>query len=226
MVPDENTVTEGGEAAPVTETDGPLQPTAQPKEEPRVPLPAMPFYGKWRTDEITIKDPGLRKYINLDMAGVPHTGGRRHANKQFGKAKVTVVERLINGMMRTEIYTGNKQSAYKLVGEAFREIELKTKENPIQVLCRALENAAPKEEITRLRFGGINVPKAVDTSPLRRLDIGLRHIAQGAMASSFKSVKPIHMCLADEIIKAGKDDVTSFAVGKKEEMERVAKSAR
>jgi small subunit ribosomal protein S7 len=226
MVPDENTVTESGAAAVATETDGPLVPTAAPKEEPRVALPAMPFYGRWRTDEITIKDPGLRKYINLDMAGVPHTGGRRHANRLFGKAKVSVVERLINGMMRTEIYTGNKQSSYKLVGKAFAEIELKTKEKPIQVLVRALGNAAPKEEITRLRFGGINVPKAVDTSPQRRLDIGLRHIAQGAMATSFKNVKPIHQCLADEIIKAAKDDVTSFAVGKKEEMERVAKSAR
>ena len=90
----------------------------------------------------------------------------------------------------------------------------------------ALENAAPREEVTRLQFGGISVPKAVDVAPSRRLDISLRNITKGAIQTSFKNTKPIQECLADELILASKNDMNSFAVAKKEEVERVASSAR
>ena len=90
----------------------------------------------------------------------------------------------------------------------------------------ALENAAPREEVTRLQFGGISVPKAVDISPQRRLDIALRNLSTGVVQASTKNKKAIHECLADEIMLAAKGDMTSFAVAKKEETERVAQSAR
>ena len=108
----------------------------------------------------------------------------------------------------------------------FEIIATKTKKNPVQVLVEALENAAPREEITRLQFGGISVPKAVDVSPSRRLDIALRNIAKGTVDSSFKNKKPVEECLADELILASKADMNSFSVAKKEELERVASSAR
>jgi small subunit ribosomal protein S7 len=63
-------------------------------------------------------------------------------------------------------------------------------------------------------------------SPARRLDIALRNIATGATQASFKSPKPIHECLAQEIIRASKGEMESFAIARKEEVERVAKSAR
>jgi small subunit ribosomal protein S7 len=140
--------------------------------------------------------------------------------------KLNVVERLINNMMRTEVFTGKKLKAYRVVSEAFDIIAMKTKKNPIQVLVEALENAAPREEVTRLQFGGISVPKAVDVAPSRRLDISLRNITKGAIQTSFKNTKPIQECLADELILASKNDMNSFAVTKKEEVERVASSAR
>jgi len=66
----------------------------------------------------------------------------------------------------------------------------------------------------------------VDSAPLRRLDIALRNICRGATSSTMGNKKSIESCLADEIIKAYKDDPSSFAVSKKGEMERIAKSAR
>ena len=96
----------------------------------------------------------------------------------------------------------------------------------MQVFIDALQNAAPKEETTRLRFGGISVPKAVDVAPQRRLDIALRNISQGSVNVSHKNKKSMEACLADELIKASKNDVASFAVAKKNDIERVAKSAR
>jgi len=182
-------------------------------------------FGKYGLGEIVIRDGGLAKYISLNPVMVPHSTAK-HANRWFGKSKVNIVERLMNNMMRTEVFTGKKMKSYRVVKDAFAIIETKTKKNPVQVLVEALENAAPREEITRLQFGGISVPKAVDISSSRRLDIALRNVCKGAIAASFKNTKPIEQCLADELIFASKNDMNSFAVSKKEEAERVAQSAR
>ncbi|MBN1109820.1 MAG: 30S ribosomal protein S7 [Methanomassiliicoccales archaeon] len=183
------------------------------------------LFGRYSSGEVVVKDGGLAKYINLTPTAVPHTNAR-HANKWFGKSKVSIVERLINNMMRTEVFTGKKLKAYNVTKKAFEIVEQRTKKNPIQVLVEALENAAPREEITRLQFGGISVPKAVDIAPSRRLDIALRNISKGSVNASFKNTKPIEQCLAEELILASKGDMNSFSVAKKEEIERVASSAR
>ena len=183
------------------------------------------IFGKSDLSEVTVNDGGLAKYLDLTPTNVPHSGGK-HANRWFGKSKLSIVERLINNIMRTEKYTGKKLKAYKAVSEAFDIIAQKTKKNPVQVLVEGLENAAPREEVTRLQFGGISVPKAVDVSPQRRLDIALRNVSTGCVKASTKNKKPISSCIADEIMLAAKGDMTSFSVAKKEEIERVAQSAR
>jgi len=182
-------------------------------------------FGKYNPFEVKIKDPALKNYICLEPRFVPHTHGR-HANIPFAKQKVFVVERLINKVMRKEKNTGKKILAYNIVKEAFELIEKKTKKNPLQVLVDAIVNAGPREEIVRLKYGGIAVPKAVDTSSLRRIDVALRNICEGARLASFKSKKSIAECLANEIIAAANNDSKSYAISKKEEVERVAKSAR
>jgi len=184
----------------------------------------FPILAKYDMEKVKVEDKGLERYINLDSENIYL--GAVFANKMFAKSKIPIVERLINNLMRTERYNGKKNSSYKAVKSAFEVIEKRTKSNPIQVLIKAIEHAAPKEETTRLRFGGISVPKAVDTAPQRRLDISLRNICKGVVNSSHKNKKGINLCLADEIIKASKNDPASFAVAKKNDIERVAKSAR
>jgi small subunit ribosomal protein S7 len=184
----------------------------------------FPVFSKHDMKSVKIEDQGLARYINLDIENI-YLGGI-YSNKIFAKSKIPIVERLINNIMRTEDYNGKKIKAYKVVKTAFELIDKKTKTNPMQVLIDALQNAAPKEETTRLRFGGISVPKAVDVAPQRRLDIAIRNICQGSVNATHKSKKSIEACLADELIKASKNDVASFAVAKKNDIERVAKSAR
>lgn len=183
------------------------------------------LFGKYDMSEVTVSDGGLAKYIDLTPTNVPHTGGK-HANRWFGKSKLSIVERLINNVMRTEKYTGKKLKSYRAVSDAFDLVAERTKKNPVQILVDSLENAAPREEVTRLQFGGISVPKAVDVSPQRRLDIALRNLSRGVVAASANNKKSISECIADELILASKGDMTSFAVAKKEEIERVAQSAR
>ncbi len=187
--------------------------------------PKALMFGKYDSTEVVVEDSGLAKYIDLTPTNIPHSGGK-HANRWFGKSKLSIVERLINDILRTEKYTGKKMKAYKTVSQAFDIVAEKTKQNPLQVLVTGLQNAAPREEITRLQFGGISVPKAVDISPQRRLDIALRNMSAGVVQASSKSKKSISECLADEMLLASRGDMQSFAVSKKEEIERVAQAAR
>jgi small subunit ribosomal protein S7 len=183
------------------------------------------LFDKYDLNEVVIKDGGLAKYIDLRPTSIPVSGGK-HANKWFGKSKMSIVERLINNMMRTGDYTGKKGKSYQVVKDSFEIIQQRAKKNPVQALVEALENAAPREEVTRLQFGGISVPKAVDIAPSRRLDIALRNICRGAVKSTYKNKKTIATCLAEEIILASRGDMNSFSVSKKEEIERVSGSAR
>jgi small subunit ribosomal protein S7 len=183
------------------------------------------LFGKFDVSGVTLRDAGMARYIDVSPVSVPHTGGK-HSSKAFGKAKMSIVERLINNMMRTEDFTGKKMKAYKAVEEAFDAIAKKTNQNPLQVLVDALQNSAPREEVTRLQYGGISVPKAVDVAPARRVDLALRHVCRSTLESSHKSKKPVGECLADELIAAAKNDINASSIAKKEEIERVAASAR
>ncbi len=195
------------------------------KTATKVTYTVKPLFGKYTFSGVVVHNPGLQRYINIEPVSIPHTGAR-HANRPFAKQHMNIVERLINGMMRTGHGTGQKAKMYRVVEKAFDIILDRTKDNPIQVYIDALCNSAPKEEVTRLRYGGINVPKAVDVSASRRLDIALRNLCRGAVSSSHKSRKRLPETLADELILASKRDINSYAVGKKEELERIAASAR
>ncbi|WP_048144756.1 30S ribosomal protein S7 [Methanothrix harundinacea] len=185
----------------------------------------MKIFNKWDPEEIEVGDLSIKRYFNLRPTVVMHSGGR-HARQQFKKSEQHIVERLINKMMQGEDNTGKKMKTYKIVEEALDIVHQRTKENPLSVLAKAISNAGPREEVVRLKYGGITVPKAVDTAPQRRVDVALNFIATGAQRSAFKSKRSAASCLADEIIAASKGDVRSFAMNRKDSVERVAKAAR
>ncbi len=182
-------------------------------------------FGKYDATEVVCRDPGLAPYINLSTVGVPHTGGR-HANAWFGKAKLSVVERFTNKLMRTGKYTGKKMGALKAFEAALDSMAERSGENPLQAFVDAICYAAPMEEITRIKFGAVSQPKAVDSSPSRRLDVALGNLAKGAQQGTSKSKRTLTQCIINELTKASVGDVTSFAVAKKEEVQRIAASAR
>jgi len=195
------------------------------------------MFNQWDVSEVVVSDPGLVNYINLKQPSL-HTHGRKSA-KQFGKSEMNIVERLVNSIMRScsgkkiggkmihhRFGCGKKTMATKAVKDAFVEIEGKTKENPVQVFVRAIENSSPREETTRVKFGGITRHIAVDISPQRRIDFALRNIAVAALGKAYKSKKSRAYALAEEIIAAAENDNNSLAIAKKNEVERVAKGAR
>jgi len=183
------------------------------------------LFGKWSFEDVKLDDPGLQQYISLKPVYVPHSMGR-HEHGKFHKAKVSIVERLINNLMRPGSCAGKKTRAINLVKNAFEIINIRTGENPVQVLVSAVENTSPGEDTTRISYGGIAYHMAVDISPQRRVDLALRFLSEGARKQSFGNPKALDEYLAEELIMAAKHDVKSYAVKKRNEMERIARSSR
>ncbi len=185
---------------------------------------------------IKVNDAGLADFITLKPIVVPKTGAR-YAKQRFYKSKASIVERLINKLMtaghkgkkhRITSYTlsGKAMQSYAIVKDAFSIIEEKTKSNPIELFVKAVENAAPREEIVSIEYGGARYPKAVDCSPQRRIDVVLRYMVQGAYHKSFNSKKKAAETLAEEIMDAASLKSSSNAITKKLEVERQADTSR
>ncbi|MBS3132269.1 30S ribosomal protein S7 [Candidatus Woesearchaeota archaeon] len=197
---------------------------------------AILAFNRWKTDGIKVDDPGLQDYISLQPKIVPKTGAR-YVGSRFHKSRVFIVERLINKVMipghkskkhfKTSSHlTGKSHRAFDIVVQALRLIEQKTRENPIKVFVKALENSSQREEIITIEYGGARYPKAVECAPQRRIDLALRHMTQGSYQKSFNSKKAIEECLADEIINAYGMSQASSAIAKKFEVERQADASR
>jgi small subunit ribosomal protein S7 len=183
------------------------------------------LFEKWTFKDIAVVDIGLQRYLNLTPMVTPHSMGR-HEHQRFRKAKVNVVERLINGLMRSGKNSGKKAKAANIVKEAFEIIYLRTGKNPIEVLVKAVENSAPCEDTTRVSYGGVVYHLSVDVAPQRRIDLAIRHITEGARTSSLNNPKSIQETLADELVLAANKDIKSVAIAKRNEIERVAQSSR
>ena len=157
------------------------------------------LFQKWTFKDIKVEDIGLQRYLNLTPMVAPHSMGR-HEHQRFRKAKVNVVERLINSLMRSGKNSGKKAKATNIVKEAFEIIAAKTGKNPIEVLVKAVENSAPCEDTTRISYGGVVYHLSVDVAPQRRIDLAIRHISEGARAASINTPRSIQEILADELI--------------------------
>lgn len=193
------------------------------------------LFDKYDVSEIRIDDPGLRGVINLNPLLALKTNGRNVS--KMGQAKTNIVERLINRLAtaghrgkKHKIVLGRVTGKYsknaQLILDAFDLIEKKTGKNPVAVFVKAIENAAPRDEITVIEYGGARYPQAVDVSPLRRVNMALRWIVHGASDKAFNKKKTIAQTLAEEIVMAYEGNGESFALRKKNESEKQADSAR
>jgi len=194
------------------------------------------LFNRWDTEGITVDDLGLKNYISLKPIIIPRTGAK-FAKFRFHKSNANIVERFINKLMipghkakkhflTSGRNTGKGMHAYKLMENTLNIIEQRTKENPVQVLVKAIENAAPREEVVAITYGGARYSKAIEMAPQRRVDYAMRQMIQGAMSKSFGKKTSAEDALAEEIISAYRLSNRSSAVSKKLELERQADSSR
>ena len=116
--------------------------------------------------------------------------------------------------------------ANHIVRNTLEVIHLLTDLNPIQVIVNAIINSSPREDSTRVGDAGVVRRQAVDMSPFRRVNYALYLITTGAREATFRNLKSVSECLADEIINAARGSSNSYAIKKKDEIERVSKSNR
>merc|ERR1719333_1061105 len=186
------------------------------------------LFGKWKVDkdEIEIdRKCGVDDTLGPMTKFVPHSAGRWQV-KRFRKALCPVIERLTCGLMMHGRNNGKKILAVNIIKQAFEFINVTTDENPVQVCIKAICNAGPREDSTRVGSAGVVRRQAVDVSPLRRVNVAINLIIKGSRESAFRNIKTMAECLADELIYASKNDHNSYAIKKKHETERVALAAR
>lgn len=132
----------------------------------------------------------------------------------FGRVELG---RFINYVMKD----GKKSTAEKLVYTAFDKIKEITKEEPMVVFERALENTMPLLEVASKRVGGANYQVPREVRPERRFVLALRWIIGAARAKKGKGMADK---LAEEIIAASKNE--GSAIKKKLDMHRMAEANR
>jgi len=186
------------------------------------------LFNKWSYKDLEIKDISLYPYLAIDekhSTYLPHTVGR-YNSKRFHKASCPLVERLVCGLMMHGRNNGKKLKAIRMLKHSFDIINLLTDENPIQIIINAVINSGPREDSTRVGYTGTARRQAVDVSPLRRINTAIQLLTMGARESAFRNVKTFSECLSDELINAARGSSNSYAIKKKDEIERVAKANR
>lgn len=186
------------------------------------------LFAKWTYHDVEVEDLALADYIagkGKAAVFVPHTAGR-YARKRFRKAYCPLVERFSCSLMAHGRNAGKKAKAMRILKHALEIIHILTDQNPLQVLVNAVVNAGPREDSTRVGSAGVVRRQAVDMSPFRRVNYAIYLIVVGAREAAFRSIKTIAECLADEVINAARGSSNSYAIKKKDEVERVAKANR
>lgn len=127
------------------------------------------------------------------------------------------VGRFINYLMTQ----GKRSTAEKVFYAALAKIKETTKEDPVKIFEKALENAKPMLEVASRRIGGANYQIPREVRPERQFFLSTHWIINAARA---KKGKPMAEKLAEELILAAKNE--GAAVKKKQDTHRMAEANR
>jgi len=124
-----------------------------------------------------------------------------------------MIAKFINMVM----LSGKKSVAEQIVYGAMDEITDKTKQDPVEVVERALDNVRPVVEVKSRRVGGSTYQIPVEVRPTRRTSLAMRWIID---ASRKRSEKSMHQRLAGELLEAA--DKRGSAMKKRDDVHRMA----
>ncbi|MCK9273738.1 MAG: 30S ribosomal protein S7 [Syntrophales bacterium] len=143
--------------------------------------------------------------------------------REITKRKITadpkygsiLVARFINSLLKA----GKKSVAESILYGAFNVIEEKTKEDPLQVFERALENVKPVLEVKSRRVGGATYQVPTEVPAGRRIALAIRWLIGNATGRSGRSMMEK---LAAELIDAANN--RGGSVKKKEDTHKMAEA--
>ncbi|MDX1512318.1 MAG: 30S ribosomal protein S7 [Gammaproteobacteria bacterium] len=125
------------------------------------------------------------------------------------------VAKFINVLM----LDGKKSVAERIVYGALDQVATKTKEDPLEIFTRALDNVRPVVEVKSRRVGGATYQVPVEVRPSRRTALAMRWLVEAARKRGEKSMG---IRLANELMEAA--DNRGTAVKKREDTHRMAEA--
>ena len=126
-------------------------------------------------------------------------------------------DRMVTRFMNVIMRDGKKSTAEQILYGAFDEIESKTRNDPIAMFRRAIENVRPRIEVKSRRVGGATYQVPVEVRPERATSLAMRWIAESSRARDGRSMREK---LASELIDAANE--RGEAVKKREDTHRMA----
>ena len=114
---------------------------------------------------------------------------------------------------------GKKGTAQNILYKAFDIVKETTKEDPMEVFNKAIENIKPTLEVKSRRVGGSNYQVPVEVTDARAQELGLRWLVNYARLRNGKGMSEN---LANEIMDAAKG--VGGAVKKREDTHRMAEA--
>jgi small subunit ribosomal protein S7 len=124
-----------------------------------------------------------------------------------------LVTKFVNAMMQG----GKKSTAERIFYGALDLVAQRTKEDPLVIFRRALDNVKPSVEVRSRRVGGATYQVPVEVRPVRRMSLGMRWLVSFARGRGEKSMADR---LAGEIVDAANS--RGAAMKKKEDTHRMA----
>ena len=129
--------------------------------------------------------------------------------------KSKIVSQLINKVLTA----GKKSTAEKIVYGRLRILEAKTKENPLEILDKCLDNVRPILEVKPRRVGGATYQVPVEVSSERANTLAIRWIVD---FSGRRKEKNMAERLAAEILDGASN--TGSSIKKKEDLHKMAEA--
>ena len=131
-----------------------------------------------------------------------------------------LVSRFINKLM----ISGKKSVAEKLIYHALEEIKEKSKQEPLSIFEKAIQNVAPKMEVRPRRVGGASYQVPIEVRGDRKEALAIRWILAGAKSRSNKEFHSFDKKLAAEFMDAANG--TGLAIKKKDDIQKQAAANR
>ncbi len=126
-----------------------------------------------------------------------------------------MVAKFINSLM----WKGKRSLAERILYQAFDIIEEKTRDNPLKVFKRAVDNVKPHLEVRSRRVGGSTYQIPIEVRPNRRTALSFRWLISNARARKERTVQER---LAAELLDASNN--TGSAIKKKDDTHRMAEA--
>jgi small subunit ribosomal protein S7 len=131
---------------------------------------------------------------------------------KYGDPQVT---KFMNIVMKD----GKKSTAEKIVYGAFDVIHERTREEPLRIFHRALDNVQPNVEVKSRRVGGATYQVPIEVRSSRRMALAMRWLVSYARQRPGRTMRDK---MANELIEAAHN--RGNAVKKKEDTHRMAEA--